>query len=112
MIDHQPSPTYNELPVVDDAVLAEMSGFHGLTQAELWDTVGNIPVGNVAGWALSEASRIEADGVSAHDAFLGGVGYVLRALAAQVKRDNDKDQLEKLWGASFQPDHVDSPTPQ
>jgi hypothetical protein len=90
-------PNGSELPIIDEAVFADMSGIHGLTQAELWEAVGNAHAGNLAAWALTEATRIEATGTTPRDAFLGGVGYIVLALTRQGARELDKEKVAALW---------------
>lgn len=97
MSDPESLPTETNLPVVDDAVLVEISGHYGLSQADLWQVVGEANIGNLGAWALGEASRLQDEGVSARDAFLGGVGYTLLALLKQISRERDKEKVAAMW---------------
>jgi hypothetical protein len=91
--DSAPEPA---LPAVEDATLADMSGPLGLTQAELWAAVGDTPVGSLGAWALGEATRLQATGISPRDSFLAGVGYAVTAMARQLRRDADKETVARL----------------
>jgi hypothetical protein len=96
-------PQANRLPSVDDAVLADMSGVLGLPQAELWRTLGDAQTGQLPAWALSEASRMERDGIGSRDAFIQGVGYAVTALLRQIARDGNKALLAEMFTAQLQP---------
>jgi hypothetical protein len=89
------------LPIVEDVVLADMSGFHGLDQDEMWRSLTTSTTGQLGAWALSEARVYQERGVAARDAFLSGVGYAVTALLRQAERGQDKEAVSALLASVF-----------
>lgn len=102
MADQENIPTEFALPEVEDAVMAEISGPRGLSQDQLWDTVGNANVGALAPWALTEAEKARRVGTDPRDAFIQGVGYAVTALLRQAGRNADKQAVEDLIRSVFE----------
>lgn len=89
------------LPQVEDAVLADMSGFHGLEQDEMWRNLTTSGTGQLGAWALNEARVYQERGVAARDAFLSGVGYAVTALIRQAQRSEHKEAVSTLLASVF-----------
>ena len=100
-------PTIPRLPEVEDATMADISGFHGLSQRQLWENAVDAHVGSLPAWVVSEARRVAEQGISSGDAFICGVGYAITALRAQLARDADKEGVTAL----FAPYQLDPPLP-
>lgn len=98
----QPKSDVIDVPIVEEAVLADMSGPVHLSQEALWDNVGRTRNSTLGAWALSEAGRVERAGMAPNDAFLCGVGYAITAIARQLRRNNagELQTLEALYMAS------------
>jgi hypothetical protein len=94
-------PMDDTLPRVEDVVLADMSGFHGLEQDEMWRSLTTSNTGQLGAWALSEARGYQERGVAARDAFLSGVGYAVTALLRQAERAQSKEAVSALLASCF-----------
>lgn len=110
-IAKQPPLVCGELPAVEDAVLADMSGPNRLTQDALWNNVGAAHAGMLAAWALSEAGHVQATNASPRDAFLRGVGYAITALGRQLVRDKNTQADIEFLNASFDATNAPEVTP-
>lgn len=103
MAEIQNLPGEDILPRVEDVVLADMSGFHGLDQDEMWRSLTTSNTGQLGAWALNEARVYQERGVEARDAFLSGVGYAVTALLRQAERATHKEAVSALLASCFEP---------
>lgn len=110
MAENLPNVDGELFPIIDDAVLADISGFHGLSPEELWNIVADT---EIAPWALVEANRLTDAGATPKEAFLAGVGWFLEACRRQQARDADKAMIAAALGDAFtdgvpvtSPDHT------
>jgi hypothetical protein len=95
----KPELTVPTLPLVEDTVLAEMSGPYALTQEELWQAVADTHTGSLGAWALGEADRLEHEGAAPRDAFIMGLGYAVTACNRQLARNVNRAAVEALFAA-------------
>jgi hypothetical protein len=95
-------PAGELLPQVEDVILADMSGYYGLSQDEMWQNLATDNTGQLGAWALSEARRYDEKGVTPRDAFLSGVGYAVTALLRQARRPQDKEAVSALLASCFE----------